>query len=503
MFIADRSRPLPLDMEARTAAVIGAGIGGLAVAIRLARQGFRVTVFEANETPGGKVAELHMDGFRFDMGPSVLTMPQYIDELFGLCGEQPHQHFQYRRLDPIFRYFYTDGTVITTPADPQRLAAELESKTAVSKAKVLEFLNRSRIKMELTDPVFLQRSLHQWKNYFDWPTWRGILNFAKVEAFTTMAKANARLFNNKKVEQLFNSYASYNGSDPYQAPATLNLISHYEITLGAFYIDGGMFTIARELTVLAQRQGVEFRFGSKVERVEVENGRTTGLWLNGTHHRFDLIVSNADVNATYKHLLPGQPRPSLTLGREKSSSVIVFFWGMKKEFAKLHLHNMFLSPDPKAEYDGIFKQQKVCDDPTVYVHVSSKENSADAPHGCENWFVMVSVPHNTGQDWDATVVRTRANILRRLSVQLGEELEPLIVCEKVMDPRDIETRTSSAMGAVFGNSSNGIFSAFLRHPNFSSRIKGLYFCGGSVHPGSGIPLCLLSAKITAGMIGKA
>lgn len=489
-------------MEARTAAVIGAGIGGLAVAIRLARQGFRVTVFEANETPGGKVAELHMDGFRFDMGPSVLTMPQYIDELFELCGEQPQQHFRYRSLDPIFRYFYTDGTEITTPADPQRLAAELESKTLVPKAKVLEFLNRSRIKMELTDPVFLQRSLHQWKNYFDWPTWRGIFNFAKVEAFTTMAKANARLFNNPKVEQLFNSYASYNGSDPYQAPATLNLVSHYEITLGAFYIEGGMFSIARKLTDLAQRQGVEFKFGSRVNRITVKDGRATGLVADGIQHAFDLIVSNADVHATYRQLLADQPGPSVILDREKSSSVIVFFWGMKKQFPRLHLHNMFLSPDPKAEYDGLFTEGKVCDDPTVYVHVSSKEHTTDAPLGSENWFVMVSVPHNTGQDWDATVQRTRSNVLRRLNAQLGEELEPLIVCQKVMDPRDIETRTSSAMGAVFGNSSNGIFSAFLRHPNFSSRIKGLYFCGGSVHPGSGIPLCLLSAKITAGMIGK-
>jgi phytoene desaturase len=489
-------------MKERSAGVIGAGIGGLAVAIRLAQSGFKATVFEANDAPGGKVAELRMNGYRFDMGPSVLTMPQYIDELFQLCGEDPREYFRYRRLDPIFRYFYTDGTEITTPADPQRLADELATKTTVSREVVLEFLERSRIKMELTDPVFLQRSLHEWKSYFDRPTWRGILNFGKVEAFTTMARANARLFKDAKVEQLFNSYASYNGSDPYQAPATLNLISHYEITLGAFYLEGGMFTLARELTALARRQGVEFHFGRRVDRIAVEDGQATGVVSEGRTYDFDVVVSNADVHATYDRLLPGEARPSITLDREKSSSVIVFLWGMKKQFPRLHLHNMFLSPDPEREYDGIFIRKEVCYDPTVYVHVSQKEHATDAPEGCENWFVMVSVPNDTGQDWDATVQRTRGNVLRRLKARLGEEVGQHIVCESVMDPRTIAQRTSSYLGAVFGNSSNGIFSAFLRHPNFSSRIGHLYFSGGSVHPGSGIPLCLLSAKITAGLIGN-
>lgn len=484
----------------RRVAVIGAGVGGLAVAVRLARRGFRVTVFEANSSPGGKVAELRMDGFRFDMGPSVLTMPQYIDELFDLCGENPRAHFSYHRLDPIFRYFYADGTEITTPADLEGLADELAAKTTVSREQVLEFLRRSKVKMELTDPVFLQRSLHQWKNYLDWPTLRGILNFHRVEAFTTMAKANARLFRDAKVEQLFNSYASYNGSDPYQAPATLNLISHYEITLGAFYTEGGMYTVARELTALAERQGVEFRFGSRVERIIVKQGRVIGVLSDEVLHEFDTVVSNADVSATYDQMLPDLSRPSFTLDRPKSSSVIVFFWGMKKKLEKVHFHNLFLSPDPKEEYRHIFTLRDVCDDPTVYLHISSRMNAEDAPQGCENWFVMVSVPHETGQDWDAIIQRTRQNVLRRLNGQLGEELAQNIMCEQVMDPRDIEHRTSSAMGAVFGNSSNGMFSAFLRHPNFSSEIGNLYFCGGSVHPGSGIPLCLLSAKIVAGIV---
>lgn len=480
--------------------MIGAGIAGLAVAVRLARKGFKVTVFESHDAPGGKVAELRMDGFRFDMGPSVLTMPHYIDELFTLCDENPRDHFTYHRLDPIFRYFFSDGTELTTPADPELLAQELAAKTTVQRETVLRFLRRSREKMELTDPVFLQRSLHRWRNYLDRATMRGVVNFHKVEAFTTMAKANARLFKDPKVEQIFNSYASYNGSDPYQAPATLNLISHYEITLGAFHCEGGMYTIARALTALAQRQGVEFQFGSHVERINVRKGAVTGVRANGEEMLFDTVVSNADINTTFDRLLHGQRRPSLTLDRPKSGSVIVFLWGMGKTFPRLHFHNMFLAPDQKEEYRHIFQLNDVCDDPSVYVHIGSKANAEDAPESCENWFVMVSVPHDRGQDWSAMVQRTRTNVLRRLKEQLGEDVEPFIRCEQVMTPPDIAQRTSSHLGAVYGNSSNGMFSAFLRHPNFSSGIKGLFFSGGSVHPGSGIPLCLLSAKITAEMV---
>lgn len=486
----------------RSVAVIGSGIGGLAVAIRLAKQGCKVTVFEANATAGGKIAELRQHGYRFDMGPSVLTMPEYIDALFELCGERPEDHFKYTRLDPIFKYFFEDGTSIETPADADKLADELVKKTTVSRQSVVTFLQRSKEKLELTDPVFLQRSLHQWKNYFDWPTLRGILNFHKVEAFTTMAKANAALFKDEKVADIFNRYASYNGSDPYQAPATLNLISHYEITLGAYYPEGGIYSIIEALVGLATRVGVQFRFDSKVQRIVVTNGKATAVVVQGKEEAFDFIVSNADVQTTYDRLMPEKKRPSLTLDRPKSSSVIVFYWGMNGSFPQLNIHNLFMSTNPKEEYHHLFKKHTVYSDSSVYLYISGKENPSDAPSGCENWFTMVSVPHDTGQDWEAIVNQVRGDIISKLSQQLKVDVAPFIVSESVMDPRYIAEKTSSAMGAVFGNSSNGIFSAFLRHPNFTNNIKNLYFCGGSVHPGSSIPLCLLSAKITVEIIEK-
>ncbi|MBI1286057.1 MAG: phytoene desaturase [Flavobacteriales bacterium] len=480
--------------------IIGGGIAGLAVAIRLAVKGHDVELFEANSYLGGKIAEQQLGDYRFDMGPSVLTMPRYIDELFELAGENPRDHFNYERLDPVFQYFFEDGTVLHTYADTEELIREFTSKTTVRAEDLRTFFRRSKEKLELTDEVFLQRSLHQWKNYLDWPTLRGILNFQKVEAFTTMAKANAKLLKDEKVAAIFNQYASYNGSDPFTAPATLNLISHYEITLGAYYPKGGMRSIINALIGLAERVGVKVHVNTKVERLTVDNGRCSGLLANGEEKRFDSVVANSDIFKTYHNLMPEQKRPERILNQPKSSSVIVFYWGMRKKFPQLKLHNMFMGADQRAEYAQIFGEKTVAAEPTVYLYISCKQNLSDAPENGENWFAMVTVPHNSGQDWDKLVSQTRSRVLERLSRQLNEDLEPLIEEEAVLDPRIIEERTGSAFGSVYGNSSNGKFAAFLRHPNFSSKIDNLYFCGGSVHPGSSIPLCLLSAKITAGMI---
>lgn len=480
--------------------VIGSGIAGLAVAIRLAVKGHKVDLFEANSYLGGKIAEQQLGGYRFDMGPSVLTMPKYIDELFELAGENPRDHFNYERLDPIFQYFFDDGTVLQTHADSERLIEEFTSKTSVKEKNLRTFFRRSKEKLELTDEVFLQRSLHKWTNYLDWPTLRGILNFHKVEAFTTMAKANAKLLKDEKVAAIFNQYASYNGSDPFAAPATLNLISHYEITLGAYYPKGGMYNIINALIGLAERVGVKTHVNARVEQLTVHGSRRRGLVVNGEERTFDAVVANSDIFKTYHELMPEQKRPERILNQPKSSSVIVFNWGIKKQFPQLKLHNMFMGSDQRSEFAKVFREGTVPDEPTLYVYIGSKANADDAPSGCENWFVLVTVPHNTGQDWDALVKQTRANVLDRLSHMLGEDLEPLIEVESVQEPRTIERQSGSAFGAVFGNSSNGKFAAFLRHPNFSSRIENLFFCGGSVHPGSGIPLCLLSAKITANMV---
>jgi phytoene dehydrogenase-like protein len=208
-----------------------------------------------------------------------------------------------------------------------------------------------------------------------------------------------------------------------------------------------------------------------------------------------------DVYYTYHRLLPDLPRPERILRQPKSTSALIFYWGVRRTFSDLDLHNIFFSEDYRREFEAL-AAGTVADDATIYVNITAKYTPTDAPPGCENWFVMVNVPPDTGQNWEALIDRIRQQVIDRLSRHYETDFGALIACESVLDPRSIELKTSSHQGALYGYSSNNQMAAFLRHPNFSRQLRGLYFCGGSVHPGGGIPLCLLSAKITAEEIGS-
>lgn len=486
--------------QAKTCAVIGSGIAGLAAAIRLQHQGFTVTVFEKNASAGGKMNELNTDGFRFDKGPTVLTKPEYVEELFELCGKHASDHWNSKPVEPIFNYFFEDGTVVRSSKDQQQFAANVESNTEASALSVLKFLEQSETKHFLTDEVFLQRSLHKFKNYFNWSTLRGILNFGKVDVFRSMNSANSKQFADQKVVDIFNRYASYNGSNPYLAPATLNVIAHYEITLGTYFSEGGIHRIISVLQALAEEIGVTFRFNSAIKEILTEGSRATAIRTENGQENFDLIVSNSDVYNTYKQLLPNLAAPKRFIEQPRSSSVIVFYWGMNSTFPQLGLHNMFLTNDSKQEYEHLFGTGMLYEDPTIHLTISSKMNATDAPEGQENWSALISVPHDSGQDWNALVAQSRKRVIKKLNGILNTDIEPHIVFEEVLDPPKVNAETNAAFGAVFGNNSNSMFSAFLRHPNFSSQLENLFFCGGTAHPGPGIPLCLLSAKIVSNLI---
>ncbi|HEX2682926.1 MAG TPA: 1-hydroxycarotenoid 3,4-desaturase CrtD [Ferruginibacter sp.] len=481
-------------------AVIGAGVSGIAAAIRMRNKGYQVTVFEANSFPGGKCSSETKDGYRFDMGPSVFTMPQYVDELFILSGKDPRERFNYIQLDPVYKYFFEDGTALDAYHGKEKFAAQLSAKTKDKKEDIIKYLDKTEVIYNLTDEVFLKNSLHRLKNFFTWPVFRGFLNFGKIGAFDTMNGANRKAFKDHRLVQIFNRYATYNGSSPYLSPATLNVIAHVEIVKGAFYPEGGMFSITSSLVQLAKDIGVEFRFSTPVREILINNKKVTGVRTNAGPASFDVVISNMDVYNSYKKLMPGVKRPAKTLDQPKSSSGIIFYWGIKKEFKELGLHNILFSENYEEEFDTIFSKKTIYHDPTIYLNITSKHTPSDAPPGCENWFSFINVPNNSGQDWDGFIAEARENMIHKIKRVLKTDIRPLIASEMVFDPRVIEDRTSSAFGAIYGNSSNNKFAAFLRHANFSKDIKNLYFCGGSVHPGPSIPLCMLSAKITTDLV---
>ncbi len=482
-----------------TAIVIGSGIAGLASALRLRAKGMDVQVFEANNYPGGKLHAFEINGYRFDAGPSLFTLPHLVTELFQLFGENPEDHFQYDQKEEVCHYFWEDGKRFFAPADQKSFAEIAAATFGVRADTITQYLNKSRKKYDLTSGIFLEKSLHKVSTYLSAETLRSFLQMWQLDVYASLNEVNEQRLKEPHLVQLFNRYATYNGSSPYKTPGIMSMIPHLELGLGTYFPKGGMHRIPMSLYDLAVRKGVQFHYERPVNEIFVINRISIGVQAGIEQQFADWVVSNMDIFSTYKKLLPGQKHPERTLQQERSSSAVIFYWGVRHIFPELDLHNIFFSDHYREEFASIFDQKPLHEDPTVYINITSKEDASDAPAGGENWFVMINAPGDYGQDWNQLVATARENIIRKLHRILGIDIGPLIEAEDVLTPPLIEQRTSSYRGALYGAASNSQFAAFLRHPNFTSNIKGLLFCGGSVHPGGGIPLCLLSAKITASL----
>ena len=480
--------------------VIGSGIAGLAVSIRLALKGYNVQVFEQNSYPGGKLSSFSIKDYRFDAGPSLFTMPHLVTELFKLAGEDVKNYFEFSKKEIACNYFWQDGTSFRAYGERKKFLKEVEEIFNEPQHNVDQYLKKAKKKYDLTSSLFLEQSLHKLKTFISLDTLKALFQLKTFELQKSLHQANTQSFSSPHLIQLFDRYATYNGSDPYQTSGIMTLIQHLESAYGTFVPKKGMVSITESLFGLAKRLGVKFSFETVVKEIKVELGVISGIKTKSGSFSSDYVISNMDVFHTYKKLLPNEIPPINRLKQERSSSAVIFYWGIKQSFPDLDLHNIFFSKNYKKEFQAIFKDKTVSEDPTIYINISSKEVIGDAPKGCENWFVMINTPADHGQDWTQIVNWLRAHIITNISERLNVDLKNLIVCEEVLTPPDIESKTQSYMGALYGASSNDTMAAFLRHPNFSNRIKNLYFCGGSVHPGGGIPLCLLSAKIVDELI---
>lgn len=486
-----------------TAVVVGAGIGGIASAIRLANEGFKVKVFESNAYPGGKLSQFEINGFRFDAGPSLFTMPFLVEELFWISGKRVKDYFDYISLDETCRYFFADGVEVVGYTDHDKFVLQVAEYFPEDVPALKRYLAKAKEKYELTGNLFLNRSLHDWRTWVSMDALKAYMKIPGLGIFKTMHEENASYFKSKHLVQLFDRFATYNGSSPYLTPGLLSMIPHLEHGIGAYFPVNGMYAITQACYQLAVDLGVEFSFNTPVERIIITDGAAKGITVkNNTHVHADVVVSNVDVTVTYRKLMPEIKAPERILSQPKSSSALIFYWGINREFSKLGLHNIFFSADYKTEFQHIFTHKDIYEDPTVYINITSKYKKDDAPEGCENWFTMINVPNNSGQDWEKLKANARKYIIQKLSAMLQTDVSKHIVCEHVLEPITIESKTGSAQGALYGNSSNNKYAAFFRHANFHQKIKGLYFCGGSVHPGGGIPLALKSAAIASHYIKK-
>lgn len=487
-------------MHSPKAIIIGSGVAGLAAAIRLAVHGYHVDVFEANATPGGKLTVFEKDGYRFDLGPSLFTQPHNLEELFQMANEPIEEYFHYQALDTTTTYFYEGGKIIQGYTDTTKFAGELAEKNNEDPASVKNYLHNADVLYRNIGDIFLNYSLHKRSTWLHKRVFRAIRSLKASYLFSSMHSFNRKAFSSADSVQLFNRFATYNGSNPYKAPAMLTIIPHLEHNEGVFYPKGGMISITKALYQLAIKKGVHFYFNSPVENIIHNEGKAVGVVVHDKNIYAPVIVSNADIYFTYRKLVNHTPAANKILKRERSSSAIVFYWGIKKEFPQLGLHNILFSNQYQQEFHSLFVTKSIQEDPTIYINITSKMEPGHAPDGKENWFVMINAPQNVGQDWETYKAALKIKVIDKINRLLQTDIEPLIEMEEILDPVGIEAKTGSYAGSLYGSSSNDRMAAFLRHPNFSGYIKGLYLCGGTVHPGGGIPLCFKSAKIATEMI---
>ena len=474
--------------------VIGAGMGGLTCAARLAGQGHQVTVFEQADVVGGKLGRYERgtpEGlFRFDTGPGLLTLPQVFADFFAATGSTLDDELDLVPLDPVVRHVFADGVVLDSSSDPaifaDRVSTALGPVAAADwrrlwqrAARVWDTSWRHVLRSRVDSPLTLARL-----------AWR-VGDLAAIGPGRSLRGLGRSYLADQHLRTMLDRYATYTGSDPRRAPAALVAIPYAELAFGGWYLRGGLSTLADAVLHRCEALGVRIHTGCRVERIETAGGRTVGIRLAGGERvGADLVVANADAAAVYRDLLP-TPRRARRL-TERSIGGFVLLLGVKGRTPGLAHHTVFFPPVYDAEFDALFHTGQPVADPTVLVTVA--DDPAVRPSGHEAWFVLVNAP--TTVDWrapglaDAYADQVLATLARR-----GVDVRDRLLFREIRTPADLETATLTPGGAIYGTPSHGL-SGLLRPPNRGC-VRGLYLVGGSTHPGGGLPMVTLSAEIVA------
>ncbi|MFC3688418.1 phytoene desaturase family protein [Aquipuribacter hungaricus] len=504
--------------------VVGAGLGGLAAAVRLAHAGHRVTVLEQSARVGGKLGRYARDGYGFDTGPSLLTIPSVYEELFADTGAPLREEVPLRPVDPAFRYRFADGTVLDVPdgGGPAVAAAMDAALGEGTGAQWTAFMERAGEIWEATRGPFLSSPLDGARGLLKES--RRVGDLATIAPWLSLRQLGRRYLKDARLRVLLDRYATYTGSDPRRAPAALATVPYVEQTYGAWYVEGGLRVLVEAVARRAEQLGADIRTGADVAEIIVKDvpgpvgWRTQGVRLrDGSRVDADVVVSNADAAHTYHELLAGPPGE---LGRRRlrkadpSLSGFVLLLALRGRTPGLQHHTVLFPDDYDDEFDSVFGtgrhrgRTRPAPDPTVYV--SAPDDPALRPDdGTEAWFVLVNAPrHRPGEpsrgvDWHTEgLAEAYADRVLEVMAERGLDVRDRVLWRVVSTPADLEYETRSVGGSIYGSSSNGARSAFLRPAN-ASNVEGLFLVGGSSHPGGGIPLVGMSAAIVADLVGPA
>ncbi|MDG2233113.1 MAG: phytoene desaturase family protein [Ilumatobacter sp.] len=474
------------------AVVIGSGVGGLTAAIRLQVAGHDVTVVERNHVVGGKLAVFERDGFVFDLGPSLVTLPHVFDKVFRLAGTSLDEQVTMVRLDPQFKYSWRDGSALDVPDDPDATAAAFDAFAPGAGEQWREFDANGRTIWDISERTFFAGPMSNPSSLLK--RMKSPRDLLDIDALRTLRRAARDTFDDDHVRQWAGRYATYSGSSPAQAPATLACIPHIESRFGCWYPMGGLGALCSAFENVATGIGVEIKTSTEVMSITSTPDRVTGVALNdGSHIDAPIVVANVDAQHLYDDLLPDRTAAKQVRKARRSTSGFVLCIGARGRTEGIGHHNVWFSDDAYQEFRAIDAGQ-LADDPTIYGCISSTTDPTQAPAGDENWFLLVNTP--PGIDVDAD--RYRDVVLERLATH-GVDLRRRMRFCAHMTPSDIEHNYRSPGGAIYGTSSNGKRAAFARPANRGAK-PGLYLVGGSSHPGGGLPLVTMSGRIVVDMI---
>jgi phytoene desaturase len=487
-----------------TALVIGAGIGGIATAARLAKNGFHVTVLEKNDKPGGRCNQILHDGHRFDTGPTLFLMPEVWQETFEALGEKLEEHLTLKRIDPTYKVHFDDGLQIQLTSNIGEMQSQLEKVEKTAFSGFLQYIAEGNKHYKISLEKFVGRNFYNIFQYFS------LTNLPLIFQLKALAKHYSnvsRYFKDERLKAAFTFQNMYLGLSPYDAPATYSLLQYTELAEGVWYPMGGMYRSIESLTSIAEKLGVKFIYNSPVKTIRTEKDRAMAVeTTDGREYSADLFIGNADLPYIYKELLPDSHEAEI-LGKKKyTCSTIMFYWGVDKIYPQIAHHNVFLGGDYKASFDSIFDLHTLPEQPSFYIHAPARTDPAAAPTGQDTLYVLVPVGHldeTQDQDWDTLINRARQSIFERIEKEMGiTDLKEHIKFEIMNTPITWKQKYNLEKGAAFGLSHNFWQVGYLRPRNRHAQFKNLYFTGASTHPGTGLPIVLLSARLTTERILK-
>lgn len=482
--------------------VCGAGIGGMVSAIYLANEGYEAEIFEKNLKPGGKMNEFHKDGFRFDTGPSLITMPYVLENFFKDIKRNITDYIELIKLDISCKYFWNEGTVFNSFSEEKLLRTELEKVFGkTEELNYYRYLEYGKLFYELSKENFLNDDF-KIRNYFSKD---GIKNFTKFISGRSVNDVSNKFFKDKRLKQLMNRYATYNGSTPFLAPQFFSIIPYVENKFGAWHVKGGIYKITKALERICNEYNIIVNYGYELTDIESINKKSISKLFFKTEdnviiekNNFDFLISNF----TNDKKLSGE---SYFENDDWSCSGFIMLIGMNKSYKDLSHHNILFSGDYEKEFIDIFEKKIPANDMTIYISVSKENEPEDAPDNCENWFVHVNAPYlNNNFVWtEKNKIKYRDMVLDKLNsftYLFDDSIKNHIKFCEIFTPMDFLNKYNSEFGSIYGLSSNSLYTLIKRPKNTSNIYNNLFFAGGNTHPGGGVPLCFLSGKIVRKLI---